>query len=107
MQADVFELALVDRRQRLGHAVDERLDADEAAFEANVIDILEQRTQLGRCRGGQVDGESRQERVEQRGLARPQRVAFAPAEERTGSFVLFAHAPLSKTTMPGTRPGIA
>ncbi len=30
MQADVFELALVDRGQRLGHAVDERLDADEA-----------------------------------------------------------------------------
>ena len=57
MQADVFELALVDRGQRLGHAVDERLDADEAgtrmplrfgdqvfaaaeaAFEPDLVDI--------------------------------------------------------------------
>ena len=30
MQADIFDLLRVDRRQRLGHAVDERLAADEA-----------------------------------------------------------------------------
>ena len=68
MQPDVVELALVDRGQRLGHAVDERLDADEAgarmplglgdqmfaaaeaAFEPDLVDAVEQRAQIGRAR---------------------------------------------------------
>ena len=103
MQPDVVELALVDRDQRLGHAVDERLDADEAgarmplrlgdqmfaaaeaAFEPDLVDAVEQRAQIGGCGRGQIEREPRQQRVQQRGLARLQRVALAPAEKGAGS----------------------
>ena len=108
MQPDVFELAFVDRRQRLGHAVDERLDADEArarmprgfgdqmlaaaeaAFQPDVVDVVEQRAQIGRSRRGEIEREPRQQRVEQRRLPLAQRMALAPAEEGAGLFC-FAH----------------
>ena len=91
MQPDVGKLALVDRSQRLGHAVDERLDADEAgarmalglrdqmlaaaepAFQAHLVDAVEQRAQVGWRGALQIERELRQQRVEQRRLPRPQR----------------------------------
>ena len=78
MQADIAEGAVGDRRDRLGHAGDEGLDADEAGagvgrgvggqmvapaeadLEPDVIDRRgEQRRQRGRRRRGEVDGEGR------------------------------------------------
>ena len=130
MQPDVFELALVDRRQRLGHAVDERLDADEArarmlrgfgdqmlaaaeaAFQPDLVDTIEQRAQIGRRGRGQIEPEPRQQRVHQRGLALAQRMALAPAEEGAGWF-RFAHDAdnswrrTQKRRCPAMRPGIA
>src|SRR5882724_9850432 len=106
MQPDVLKLALVDRRQRLGHAVDERLDADEArarmqqglrnqmfaaaeaAFQPDLVDSMEQRAQIGRSGRGKIELEPRQQRVHQRGLALAQRMALAPAEEGAGWFRL-------------------
>ena len=99
MQSDVAELALVDQRQRFGHAVDEGLAADEAGarmvlglhremlaaaepdLQADVVCAAEQRAQVARRRHRNVEREPRQQGVEQRGLARAQRVTLAPAEE--------------------------
>ena len=137
MQPDVGELALVDRGQRLGHAVDERLDADEAgarialgfrdqvlaaaeaAFQPHVVDAVEQRAQIGGRGRRQIERKLRQQRVEQRGLARPQRMALAPAEEGAGSMLLVrghhgCHRPRTcatihnhrKTGCPAQAPGM-
>ncbi len=100
MQADVGEAAIVDGGERLRHAVDERLDADEAgrrmllrlgdemlaaaeaAFQSDVAGALEQRAQIGRRRAIKIERELRQQRVEQRRLPRFERMALAPAEKR-------------------------
>ena len=103
MQADVGEPALLDRCQRLGHAVDERLAADEAcarmapglgdqvlaAAEADFqADIVRHHRTARASRPGRASDRSsaslRQQGVEQRGLARPQLMALAPAEEGAG-----------------------
>jgi uncharacterized protein (DUF2336 family) len=99
MQPDIADLVVLNQRQDLGHAVDERLAADEsharvaqsfgdqvlAAAEADLqpylIDVIEQSAQIGRRRSRKVDRKLRQQRVEQRGLARTQGMAFASAEE--------------------------
>ena len=99
MQPDIFDLLRVDRRERLGHAVDERLAADEADariakrlrdqvlgsaeadLEADVIDrSWKQRGEIA-CGRGQIHREPRQQRFEQSGLVRAQGVSLAPAEE--------------------------
>ena len=87
MQPDVVELALVDRDQRLGHAVDEgsmpmkpvrgcalrlrdqMLAAAEADFQPHLVDgMSEQRAQIGGRRLAQIEREPRQQR---RRTARP------------------------------------
>src|SRR5262245_47304998 len=99
MQPDVFDLLRVDRRQRLGHAVDERLAADEpgarmverlrdqvltaaeADLEADVVDrTWKERGEIVR-RPREIDREPRQQRLEQPGLMRAQGMALAAAEE--------------------------
>ena len=79
MQPDVLQLAAVDGRERLGHAVDERLDADEAgarpllrlrdqifaAAEADLeLDVIDrdrkQRAERRRSGVAEIDGEPRQ-----------------------------------------------
>ena len=60
------------------------LAAAEADFEPDVVDAVEQRAQIGGRGRGQIEREPRQQRVEQRRLARPQRMALAPAEEGAG-----------------------
>ena len=70
---------------------DQMLAAAEAAFEPDLVDVVEQRAQIGRRGRGQIEREPRQQRVEQRGLALAQRMALAPAEEGAGSCFGFAH----------------
>ncbi len=102
VQPDVGELALVDRNEPFRHAVDERLDPDEAgprvsvrfrrqmlaateaAFEANVVGVLEERAQIRWRRAREIERERRQQRVEQRRLPGLERMSLAPAEERAG-----------------------
>ena len=100
MQPDIGETARRDGGQRLGHAVDERLDADEAGarmllgfrdqmlaaaesdLEAHRLDgVREQHRRIGRRGICEVERKARQQRVEQGRLLRPKLVAFAPAEE--------------------------
>ena len=45
------------------------------------IGVWKQRAQIGRRRLGEIEREPRQQRVEQRGLPRLERMPFAPAEE--------------------------
>ena len=79
MQADIARAVLLDRRQRLGHAVDERLDpmkpvrgramrlgdqvfaAAEADLQPNVVNLTEQVAQIGRRRMGQIEHKTRQQ----------------------------------------------
>ena len=100
MEADVGKPARFDRGECLRHAVDEGFAADEADarvgrrrgdqvlspaeadLQPHVRDGLrEQCAQIAGRRRGHIDREARQQRFEQRGLMRPQRVALAPAEE--------------------------
>ena len=100
MQPDIFELARRDRGQRLRHAVDERLDPDEAgarmlggfldemlaAAEADFKPHMlnrdgKQRTKVVRP-SVEVEREARQQRLEQRRLRGPECVPLAPSEER-------------------------
>ncbi len=100
MQADVGQLRIVDRHERLGHAVDERLGADEADagtglgppdqmlgaaeadFELNVIDRVEEQRGEVSCGGCHIQRKTRQQRLEQLSLARTQRMPLAPPVER-------------------------
>jgi hypothetical protein len=95
--------------QCLRHAVDERLGADEAGarvhprlghevlataesdLEPHVIDRLRKQGSRRRWRSGEIEGEPRQQGLEQRRLLRPQGMAFTPAEERTRSSGLVRH----------------
>ena len=89
MQPNVGEIFRGNRRQRLGHTIDERLRPDETRagmhsrlgdemlttaesdFEPHVIDwIGEQRSRRRRLRG-EIEGEPRQQGLEQRRLPRP------------------------------------
>ena len=100
MQPDVVELACRDGGQRLRHAVDERLDSDEAGarmlggfldqmlaaaeadFKPHVLDRNgKQRAKVVRP-GVEVEREARQQRLEQRRLRGPECVPLAPPEER-------------------------
>ena len=100
MQTDVAQIASLDRGQRLGHAVDKRLDADHAgarpcgrlcnhvfaAAEADLERISSTGTANSAARSAgagcrDVDGEPRQQRLYELGLPRAQLVAFAPAEK--------------------------
>jgi hypothetical protein len=100
MQADVGERAIVNGGQRLGHAVDERLDTDEAgarmafgfrhqmfaaaeaAFQPDVIDSVEQRAQIGRRRRlVELERKPRKQCFEQRRLARLERVPLAASKK--------------------------
>ena len=100
MQPDIADLTRVDRRQRLGHAVDERLAADEAdariakRLRDQVLTAAEADLERGCHRSGcgnsaarsvrgrgQVYGEAWQQRVEQFSLVRAQGVPLAAAEE--------------------------
>src|SRR5262249_5874125 len=111
MQADIAEVLRLDQRQRLRHAVDERLAADEAHarpggrfrhevlapaggvlapaeadLEADLVGGMgKQRGEPIRRRGAKIEREPRQQALHQRGLARPQRMALAPAEEGTAA----------------------
>ena len=83
MQPDIGEPLRLDRGQRLRHAVDERLDADEAGarlllgfgdqmlaaaeadFQAHLIDRDgEQLGEIGRRRRRKIDGQPRQQGIE-------------------------------------------
>ena len=65
----------------------------EATLDAHVIDIVEQRTQVGGCRPRNIKLELRQQRAEQRRLVPAQRMTLAPSEERAGSSLrFFVHA---------------
>ena len=93
-------LSRVDGGQRFGDGIDEGVRADEAGariglrlrdqmlgaaeadFQAHLVERLtKQRAQIGRRGLGEIERELRQQRVEQRGLPRLQRMALAPAEE--------------------------
>ena len=124
MQTDIGELAVVDGRERLGDGVavavaadeaaargclrlrDQMLGAAEADFEADVVDIRVKRTQIGRRGLGEIKRESRQKRLEQRRLPRPQRMALAPPEEGALGFVVSSasFADYQRPQMAGTRP---
>src|SRR5205807_2657813 len=99
MQADVVETTRLDQRQRLRHAVDERLAPDEARarmrrrfrtemlapaeadLEADVVDRTRKQRGEPIGRRAEIDREPRQQRLHQRRLMRAQRMALAPAEE--------------------------
>ena len=100
MQADIGKLALLDAGQRLGDGIDESVAADEAdARDVCAPAQGDARRRRSRFPGGSsrprpetgsrrsagarhpVDRQLRQQRFEQRRLARPQGMAFAPAEE--------------------------
>ena len=69
-------------RARIGLRLrDQMLGAAEADFQPHVVDAAEQSAQIGWRRFGKIERELRQQRVEQRGLPRLERMAFAPAEE--------------------------
>ena len=109
MQPDVVERARLDSGERLGHAVDERLDADEADLrlprgfgqqvfagaetdlQADAIDRdREQRGQLAR-RLAQVERQPRQQGRQQSGLARAELVALPAAEKGTARAAVLIH----------------
>ena len=61
---------------------DQMLGAAEADFQAQFVDgMRKQRAQIGRRGPGEVERERRQQRVEQRGLTRLERMALAAAEK--------------------------
>ena len=100
MQTDVLQRPSVDRGERLGHAVDEGLDADERrcrgrAFACAIIfspppkpiSSATSLTGTGNSalarpeRDAKIERKPRQQRVEKLGLLRTQLVTLAPAEE--------------------------
>ena len=89
---------------------DQMLGAAEADFQPHVVERLcKQRAQIGGRRLGQIEREARQQRVEQRGLPRLQRMTLAPAEEgalRVSWSIIGSMRRLSETRMAGTRPAI-
>ena len=106
MQANIFKSVFRDQRERLGHAVDERFAADktsagmidgfgdhmlaaaETNLKPNVVDVVEQRAQRRGRFGRKIERKARKQRFEQRGLARPQFMALAPAEESSRPAVI-------------------
>ena len=108
MQPDIGEPAIVNRGERLRHPVHERLGADEpdarmtlclpdqvlGATEANfqthmVHGVRKQCTKLVWRWARQIERKLRQQRAEQLGLPRTQRMPFAAAEER--AVMMLAH----------------
>ncbi len=100
MQANIGERVVVDGHECLGDSVDESVRANEADarvglrlrdqmfgaaeadFEAHVIGRAgKQRAQIGRRGLAGIKGNARQQRLKQRRLPRPQRMALAPPEE--------------------------
>jgi hypothetical protein len=91
-----------DLRQDLRHAIDVGFAADEpdlgkearfrdqmfaaaeSDFEPDFLGRrIEQVSEIGRARAGDVERQPRQQMIDQIGLTRAQLVALAPAEERT------------------------
>ena len=66
---------------------DQMLAAAEPDLQPHLVDAAEQRAQIGRRGVLQIERQPRQQRVEQRRLLRPQRMALAPAEEGAGAIV--------------------
>ena len=114
MQADIGEPCALDRGERLGHAVDERLDADEAGarialglrdqmlaaaeadFEADVIDRRRKQRRADRpAPACEIERKPRQQRLEQRGLARPQRMPLRRPKKAPRALVVAAVASLA------------
>lgn len=100
MQADVVQLFSFDGCERFRHAVDERLDSNEAAmgillrfpdqmlgaaktdFKPHLIDLTRKKDcKICRRWLRQVDCEARQQSCEQIRLVRPQPFALAAAEK--------------------------
>src|SRR5262249_10606399 len=108
VQTDIAEALGRDRGQRFRHAVDERLDADEAGLRVT-LGLSDQmftatkanlETQLAHCRfeqtggraGAEIKRQARQQRIEQRRLLRLQPVACAPPEEGALLTIITARA---------------
>src|SRR3954453_9400646 len=103
MQPNVVERVRVDRRQGLGHAVDERLASDEADlrmtlrlrdqmlgaaeshFETDFRPMWKQRCEIGRCGRRDIDREAWEQGLEQGGLIGAQLVSLAPPVEGAGA----------------------
>ncbi len=100
MQTDILQAGALDRRQRLGHAVDKGLDADESrarprrglrnhGFTAAKADFQlhfvnrhrKQRVKIGRSGLRKIERQNRQQRVKKLRLPLAQLVALAAAEE--------------------------
>lgn len=102
MQTNILKAFGLDAGERLGHAIDERFDANKtdmpicfgfgehrltaakADFETNRRDRFDkQRAELSWRRPTEIEGKTRQQRFEQPSLPRPQLMAFTASEERT------------------------
>ena len=100
VQPDVLKAFGLDASERLGHAIDERFDANKADvamrfglgkhrfaaaktdFETDRRDRLDkQQGELGRRWPTKVEGQARQQRFEQLSLPRPQLMPLAAPEE--------------------------
>ena len=68
---------------RIGFGLrDQMLGAAEADFQAHFVDVSRNSVaQIGGRRLREIERDARQQRIEQRRLARAQRMALAPAEE--------------------------
>src|SRR5690606_28552934 len=107
MQADIIEIIVVDGDQRLADGVEESVGTDKAAFgmrdrlrdqmfaaaetdfqTQRLRRLRKQRSEIGRRRLRQIDGKPWQQVVEQLGLSRLERMAFAPPEKGAPSPVL-------------------
>ncbi len=112
VQTNILQPFPVDHGECFGHAVDERLDPNEAGLrplqrlrghglaaakpdlEKNVGDGgWKQRTQIGGCGPAKIKGKPRQQRFEQMRLLGTQFVALAPPEECTLLLLIAIHGP--------------
>src|SRR5215472_4838802 len=112
MQPHILQLMFLDGGKRLGHAVDERLDADEASlrmslrlgdheftaaeadFELDVSDPnREQGGKIAGRRPAEIDGKARQQSFDQPRVMRAQLVALAPAEKGARLVRIAVHRP--------------
>ncbi len=124
MQPDILERIVLDRDQRFADGVDETVRADEADarmglglrnqmlgaaeadFQPHRVDIAEHGTQIGGRWFCQIERERRQQRLEQRGLARAQRMALAPPEEGALEFLMYLELdPYSAHSRASRNPG--
>src|SRR5208283_4267946 len=112
MQTNILQAGILDRRQRLGHAVDERLNADEsrprprrglrnqvftptkADLELHLVDRhRKQRVKLDPSGLRKIERQSGQQRVKELGLPLAQLVTLAAAEEGARVMLFVIHQP--------------